>query len=273
MTPNTQISVTLSSELQLEQALKNAGVENPATVTKLTIAGTMMYKDCRYIGEAMAKTLQELDISNASLEVNYIGGFRNCSSLTSIILPNSAVTIGGATSDEAFSHTGLTSITIPNSVVYIGRYAFTGCKYLTSVTIPNSVTEIGEDAFSGCSALTSFTIPNSISEIRDSTFSDCKGLTVVTIPSSVKIIGAKAFEGCTSLTSITIPSSVTGIGEGAFNRCNAVITVHPDNPVYTSRNGKIVFKKIKNVSGRTDKLEWSISNRILTIKAENEDYL
>ena len=43
--------------------------------------------------------------------------------------------------------TSLTSVTIPNSVTSIGDDAFYGCTSLTSVTIPNSVTSIGDDAF------------------------------------------------------------------------------------------------------------------------------
>ena len=41
----------------------------------------------------------------------------------------------------------LTSVTIPNSVTSIGSGAFRGCESLTSVTIPNSVTSIGYGAF------------------------------------------------------------------------------------------------------------------------------
>ena len=46
--------------------------------------------------------------------------------------------------------TSLTSVIIPNSVTSIGTAAFFRCYNLTSVTIPNSVTTIGEDAFYGC---------------------------------------------------------------------------------------------------------------------------
>lgn len=54
--------------------------------------------------------------------------------------------------------TSLTSITIPNSVTSIEGYAFRGCSSLTSVTIPNSVTIIGGYAFYECSNLQSLTI-------------------------------------------------------------------------------------------------------------------
>ena len=51
-------------------------------------------------------------------------------------------------SDDAFEDcSSLTSVTIPNSVTSIGEFAFSSCKSLTSVTIPNSVTSIGRGAF------------------------------------------------------------------------------------------------------------------------------
>ena len=50
--------------------------------------------------------------------------------------------------DSAFYEcSSLTSVTIPNSVTSIGYYAFYGCSSLTSVTIPDSVTSIGSGAF------------------------------------------------------------------------------------------------------------------------------
>ena len=110
----------------------------------------------------------------------------------------------------------LTSVTIPNSVKRIRMQAFYGCTSLTSVTIPNSVTEIGMGAFYGCTSLTSVTIPYSVKHIDASAFSGCKSLTSATIPNSVKWIREYAFEGCKSLTSVTIPNSVTEIGWKVF---------------------------------------------------------
>jgi len=177
-----KISVNLTPKTCLGKALKKAGIDDPATVTSLAIAGTITKDvfrntdDLHYIRKNMRETLQELDLSEALFEDNYI-----------------------------YSN------------------ALLNCSDLKSVTIPNSIIGICESAF----------------------------------------------EGCTGLTSLTIPRSVTGIEKDAFKRCNAIITVHPDNPVYTVRNGKVVFKKVKT-AGQIGKLEWTLSNRVLTIKTNGK---
>ncbi len=96
----------------------------------------------------------------------------------------------------------LTSVTIPNSVTSIGEYAFSDCSGLTSMIIPDSVTSIGEYAFYECTGLTSVTIPDSVTSINRETFYDCSNLTSVTIPVSVTSIGDYAFYGCSGLTDV-----------------------------------------------------------------------
>jgi hypothetical protein len=130
-----------------------------------------------------------------------------------IIIPSSVSNSCGTyavtgISDVAFSEcTSLTSVTIPNTVTSIGEMSFLLCSSLTSVTIGNSVTSIGNAAFYSCSVLTSVTIPDAVISIGTNAFAECTNLTSVLIGNSVTSIGNYAFNNCSGLTSVTISNS------------------------------------------------------------------
>ena len=70
MTSKVNINVCLTDEIRLEQALKDAGIDDPATVKKLTVSGQLIEADFRYIGEKM-RELRLLDMEGAPLLYDY----------------------------------------------------------------------------------------------------------------------------------------------------------------------------------------------------------
>jgi hypothetical protein len=151
--------------------------------------------------------------------------FYDCTSLSSVAIPNSVTSIGNWAFNRCIS---LSSIKIPDSVTNIGNGAFANCGGLMSIVIPNSVTRIGYSAFSCCSGLTSIIIPNSVTTIEAWSFYCCSGLTSVTIPNSVTIIGYGSFEGCSHLTSVTIGDKTYKTQKVIDGKCKAYKAFNAD---------------------------------------------
>jgi hypothetical protein len=124
-------------------------------------------------------------------------------------IPDS-VTIG----KSAFKNcSSLTSVTIPDSFTSIWSWAFSGCSSLTSVTIPDSVTSIGGNAFRGCSSLTSVTIPESVTRIVDWAFDGCSSLTNIYFESNAPSIRCCVFREVSKNAKIFVNPSATGFGK------------------------------------------------------------
>lgn len=173
--------------------------------------------------------------------------FLGCTSLKSVLLPDSMVYIGASAFADCEN---LTSVTFGDELLGIGSGAFYNCKNLVRVSFPDSVMFINEEAFSGCLKLSDITLPDGIQDIDSNAFYDtayynnnsnwendvlylgnylikCKTSFTgeCNVRPGTKAIVNEAFKECKELTAVTIPGGVTTIGARAFSYCSKLVSV------------------------------------------------
>lgn len=157
----------------------------------------------------------------------YQGSFENCVNLKNVILSenllwnNAYATFRGCSS--------LTSIILPDSIEAMPQIAFGKCYSLTKINIPSKVTIIPDSCFINCESLTNISLHSGITEIGGSAFAGCISLISINLPNTLTTISKNCFSECHSLKNFSIPSSVTTIGDSAFSYCKANLEIGNTN--------------------------------------------
>ena len=168
------------------------------------------------------------------------GLFRDCTNLTTVVMPTNIVGEWSRTFQDC---TSLTSVTLPQTLAKPTscNYLFSGCTSLVSVTLPPAWTELGQDMFNGCSSL-DMAIPGTVTRISHSAFGNsgiragklvsaqdgvsiyvnCTRLTTATFFDGITAIPEWTFYGCTALNLPSLPATITTIGDYAFHDCTAL---------------------------------------------------
>lgn len=148
--------------------------------------------------------------------------FRENIKITSVILPNSIISIGIASFEEAIN---LKSVKMQEGIEEIKGAAFNGCQALEYIVLPDSLQYIRNYAFSG-SSISYIYIPNNVSSIGQGAFKDCKYLKKVTLNNNITVLEKEIFSGCYSIESIHLPTSLLEIKDSAFFNCQSLRTIY-----------------------------------------------
>lgn len=173
-----------------------------AVVVKAATSGSCG-TNAKYSYDENTKTLT---ISGSGATKDYLGvvlsrapWYDYMSEITTVVVQEGITQIGN---NNFYECTSLTSLTLPNTLETI-KTAFRNCTSLKSVVIPDSVKTIGTQAFDECSKLSSVTLGNSVEKIEFNAFNNT-AITEITLPESVSSVGLYAFGNCSFLATVTV---------------------------------------------------------------------
>ena len=175
--------------------------------------------------------------------------FKDCSSITSITIPESVTKIGA----DAFAGTKLTQI--EKGVAYVANWAVDCNPEATKATVKDGTVGIAQGAFADCAALTSVSLPDSLKNINEEAFTGCTELLkkengVVYIDKWVITATATRIDAedpNNRETQVALRADTVGFAAGAFKEAE------PTTPIILPNGIKVIndwaFYSAKKVPG------------------------
>ena len=169
------------ADAEVERVLMSKGIGDGIGITKrdakaVTSIGTW------FVNNELVESFEEFEFFDAIIAIELApwsdGGFRGCTNLKKIKLPQSLQTIFDGAIPGQYSSTG----------------AFKDCTSLESIAIPPKVERIPRSAFYNCINLKNVVFEGKVKEIIEYAFGACENLDIA-IPASVEVIGRSAFFG------------------------------------------------------------------------------
>ncbi len=165
--------------------------------------------------------------------------FENCTTLTSVALPNSLVSIGnkafyGCTNlSEIYNNSSLSLTIGAADNGYVAYYANVVYKYGNGGYVSTDKNGFVVKIVNNTKTLTAYigdssavNIPYGVQKISNNVFKDKTSIKSIGIPDTVETIGSYAFSGCSGLTTAKIGNGVTSISYNAFDNCNGLTMRH-----------------------------------------------
>lgn len=255
------VSFTTSSAMTVGEAGDFAKMmsSHAGSVSSIAVAGPLNGDDLRCL---RGLGLENIDITDARIvagggpynesyysEDNVVGQqlFAGCTTLTSILLPNDAMTLAR----DAFAGcTGLREITIPAAAETVTPSS--GCTSLSEISVsaanshfksvdgvltdatvsrivwfpmgktgsyslPETIVSVGDYAFSEC-AITDFTLPDNLTALGQGVFFGSK-VESVTLPDKLRTVPTATFQHCANLKTVRLGSATELISDNVFDGC------------------------------------------------------
>lgn len=220
------------------------------SLTDLTVCVDHLTKDTSKINIPENVEYKSKKLTVTSLNK---GAFKNNSTLSEVILPNTITSIG----DEAFYNCKyLRNINLNSNLKSIGDGTFYNCKNLKNINLNSNLESIGNEAFAQ-SGLISIEIPTSISFLGDGAFKMTR-IKKISLPDNISKIPNYCFQECSQLQYVFPSSTLSRIESHAFENC--ILLKHISLPEL-SYIGEYAFSgcaKLEEFTLSTYKLEPSI---------------